>query len=295
MTVERAAGVGPAKIDVVYERIGDQGATPVVLVMGGTAQLIHWNDDFCGLLAARGFEVIRFDNRDAGLSTHFTSAPPVDFQAAMRGDVSTVPYSLSDMAADTVGLLDVLGIASAHFVGASQGGMIAQVIAVEHPARIRSLVSMMSTPRVAQPSPEVMAKVFSGGYPTAREEAADRRIAMLAVAGSPAYPYDEAHARAVAMRAFDRDHDLPSVVRQSAAVLKSGDRTASLRAVRCPTLVVHGLADALCPPQYGRETAAAIPGAELVEIEGMGHDLPRQLYPRIVELIATTVARGERA
>lgn len=295
MTIEIATHVGPSRIDVAYERLGDPSAPPVLLIMGLGAQLIGWPEGLCDALVAKGLHVIRFDNRDVGASTHMTSAPVPNFMAAMAGDYSSASYRLSDMAADTIGLLDKLGIESAHLVGASMGGFIAQTIAIEHPRRVRSLTSIMSTTgdlRVGQPHPEAM-QVFAGAPPVTRAEVIERGLFASRILGSPGFPPEpEALAERVG-RAYDRAYDGVGVVRQAIAVVASGDRTAGLRRIDTPTLVIHGSADKMCDVSGGRATAAAIAGAELVIIDGMGHDLPRPLWPQFATKIAEVVQRGE--
>jgi pimeloyl-ACP methyl ester carboxylesterase len=296
MGEETAHKVGIAGIDIAYERLGDWPAPPVVLVMGVGAQMINWPDGFCAELVARGLHVIRFDNRDVGLSTHLPHAPTPDLQAALAGDISTASYTLSDMAADAVGLLDSLGLDSAHIVGASMGGAIAQTIAIEHPGRIRSLTSMMSTTgdtAVGQPRAEVLAAVFSGPPAVTRQDVIDQRVRAMRALGSPGFATDEAAVREVAGRAYDRAHDPLGAARQALASVASGDRTARLRLVDLPTLVLHGADDAMCSVSGGRATAGAIPGAELVVIAGMGHNLPRALWPEITSRIAAMVDRVE--
>ncbi|HML17819.1 MAG TPA: alpha/beta hydrolase [Bryobacteraceae bacterium] len=289
---EKASKVGPAGIDIAYQRLGNPDAPVVLLIMGLAGQSIHWPDAFCDALVDSGLQVIRFDNRDAGLSTHLTDAPPPNLPAALAGDLSSVSYTLSDMAADAVGLLDVLGFEKAHVVGASMGGAVAQTMAIEHPDRVRSLTSMMSTTgnmSVGQPSPEVLREVFGGPPAVTRDEVIEQRLRAARAVGSPGYPSDENEIAARARRAYDRSHDPIGVARQAVATVASGNRTERLRHLEVPTLVIHGLADRMCDASGGRATAEAIPGAELVLIEGMGHDLPPglrfQLAARIAEFV----------
>jgi len=292
----RASKVGPAGIDIAYQRLGNPDAPAVLLIMGLAGQLIHWPDAFCHALAGHGLQVIRFDNRDGGLSTHFTDAPPPDLPAALSGDLSSASYTLSDMAADTVGLLDALGFGSAHLVGASLGGAIAQTIAIEYPDRVRSLTSMMSTTgnrSVGQVSPDVLREVFGGSSATTRGEVIQQRLRVVRAVGSPAYPADESEVAARAGQAYDRSHDPVGIARQAVASVASGDRTERLRGLNVPTLVIHGLADRLCDVSGGRATAEAISAAELLLIEGMGHDLPPGLRSQLAERIAEFVWRVE--
>jgi pimeloyl-ACP methyl ester carboxylesterase len=293
-----ARNVGPAGIEVAYERIGDPAAPPVLLIQGLGAQLIGWPDGFCTALAERGLHVIRYDNRDVGRSTHFHDAPEPDLRAALAGDLSTVSYTLSDMAADAVGLLDALGLETAHIVGASMGGAIAQTLAIEHPARVRSLTSMMSTTgdmSVGQPTPETLRAVFSGPPAATRQEAVEQAIRTFAIVESPGYPTDEAEVTDRAGRAYDRGFDRVGIARQAIASVASGDRTDLLRRLDVPTLIVHGSDDVMCDPSGGRATAAAIPGAELLIIDGMGHNLPRALWPELTARIAQLAQRADRA
>jgi pimeloyl-ACP methyl ester carboxylesterase len=295
MNVQKAMNVGPAGIEIAYESFGDAAAPPVLLLMGLGSQMLAWHEGFCAELVARGLRPIRFDNRDAGLSTHFHDAPAPDFPAAMAGDTSSASYNLSDMAADTVGLLDALGLPSAHLVGASMGGFIAQTVAIEHPGRVRSLTSIMSTtgnPSVGQPHPDT-ARMFAGGTPTTRAEVMDRAVLSAQIVGSPGFPLDEAEVRERAGLAYDRSYDPTGLVRQAIAVLASGDRTERLQTITAPTMVIHGADDKMCHVSGGRATAEAIPGAELVVIEGMGHNLPRPLWPRLADLIANHIQRVE--
>jgi pimeloyl-ACP methyl ester carboxylesterase len=210
MVDQKVSKVGPAGIDIAYQRLGNPDAPVVLLIMGIGAQSIAWPDAFCHALVDRGLQVIRFDNRDAGLSTHLTEAPPPNLPAALAGDLSSVSYTLSDMAADAVGLLDALGFEKAHVVGASMGGAIAQTMAIEHPDRVRSLTSMMSTTgnmSVGQPSPEALREVFSGPPATTRDEVIQQMLRAFRAVGSPGYPNDEKEVAARAGRAYDRSYD----------------------------------------------------------------------------------------
>jgi pimeloyl-ACP methyl ester carboxylesterase len=225
-----------------------------------------------------------------------TDAPPANLPAALAGDLSSASYTLSDMAADAAGLLDALGVEKAHVVGASMGGFIAQTMAIEHPDRVRSLTSMMSTTgnmQVGQPSPEVLRAVFGGSSANTRDEVIQRMLRAFRAVGSPGYPTDEKEVAALAGRAYDRCYDPIGVARQAIASVASGDRTERLRHLKVPTLVIHGLSDRMCDVSGGRATAEAIPGAELVLIEGMGHNLPPGLRSRLAERIAEFVWRAE--
>ena len=295
MTIQKVSNVGPARIEIAYERLGDRGAPPVLLIMGAGTQLIGWPDELCDQLVASGLQIVRFDNRDVGESTHMTGAPPPNPLAALAGDFSSASYTLSDMAADSVGLLDVLGLDSAHVVGASLGGFIAQTIAIEHPRRIRSLTSIMSTTgdrSVGQANPSVL-HALGGLQPTTRDEVMQRAAVTFRAIGSTGFAIDLDAIAERAGRAFDRSHDPLGMMRQIVASLASGDRTPRLRSLDLPTLVIHGTADPLVDVSGGRATAAAIPGAELLVIEGMGHDLPRAVWPQLTAAIAAIVRRGE--
>ena len=295
MTVEIAHAVGPARLDIAYERFGDHDAPPALLIMGLGTQMLGWPDGFCDALVARGLHVIRFDNRDIGLSSHVHDAPVPDVRAALTGDPSSASYRLSDMAADTVGLLDHLGLDSAHLVGASMGGFIAQTVTIESPDRVRSLTSIMSStgdPGVGQATQRGLTALLSPPA-TTREEAIERTVAIVRVIGSPGFELDEADIRWRTGLAYDRSNDPIGVGRQLVAIAASGDRTEALRSVAVPTLVLHGADDPLVDVSGGRATAQAIPGAELVVIDGMGHHLSRELWGEIARRIGGLVERAE--
>jgi len=281
-------------IELCYQEMGDPNGEPLLLVMGLATQMIAWDEEFCGMLANRGFRVVRFDNRDIGRSTKLRDAGVPGKLDMLVGRSGNAPYLLRDMAADTVGLMDHLGIESAHLVGASMGGMIAQTTAIEHPERVRSLVSIMSTTgnrRVGHPSYRTFGLLL-GKPPREREAAIERVIKTFKTIGSPGYPFEEERVREIAGRSFDRGHSEAGIARQLLAITASGDRTPGLRKLDVPTAVIHGKSDVLVNPSGGRATAKAIPGARLKMIDGMGHDMPRALWTTFVEEIACNAARA---
>jgi pimeloyl-ACP methyl ester carboxylesterase len=282
-------------IELCYQEMGDPDGEPLLLVMGLATQMIAWDEDFCRMLAERGFRVVRFDNRDIGRSTKIRDAGVPNLLAMATGR-GAAPYLLRDMAADTVGLMDHLGIDSAHLVGASMGGMIVQSVAIEHPERVRSLTSIMSTTgsrRVGHPSYRTFGLLLAKP-PREREAAIERVIKTFRTIGSPGYPFEEERVREIAGRSFDRGHSEAGIARQMHAITASGDRTAGLRQLEVPALVIHGKSDVLVNPSGGRATAKAIPGARLKMIDGAGHDMPRALWPAFVEEIAANAARAPR-
>ena len=278
-------------IDLCYEIFGDANAEPMILIMGLGAQMIHWDDEFCQQLAARGFRVIRFDNRDIGKSSHLSGGKRLTAMELLKLRFLKIPvqapYRLRDMAEDTTGLMDVLGIRSAHVVGLSMGGMIAQEIAILFPQRVRSLTSIMSTtgnPRVPPATREAMA-ILMAPPPTTREEFFVRFAQTWKVLRVGRFPEDEALDQARAERTFARGINPAGVARQLRAILASGSRKERLHAVKAPTLVIHGTVDPLVHPMGGKDTAASIPGAKLLMIEGMGHALPIPMWPQIIDAI----------
>jgi pimeloyl-ACP methyl ester carboxylesterase len=283
-------------IELCYESFGSPDGEPLLLVMGLGAQMTAWPVELCEALVDRGFFVTRYDNRDVGHSTKLGSGEALDFLptflAAMQGEAVDVPYRLTDMAADAVALLDALGIDAAHIVGVSMGGMIAQTIAIEHPTRVRSLTSIMSTTGdtdVGQPSPEAMSALLRPAADD-RDTAIDNAVAARKVIGSPAH-FDEDEARALAEAAYDRSYDPAGMARQLLGIVASGSRADGLRNLSVPTLVVHGDVDPLVTPSGGQRTAELVPGAELLMLEGMGHDLPAAFYAPIVDAITSLAAR----
>jgi pimeloyl-ACP methyl ester carboxylesterase len=281
-------------IEIAYQEAGDPAGEPLLLVMGLATQMLAWDEEFCALLAGRGFRVVRFDNRDIGHSTMLDAAGVPSRRDLFLGRRESVAYLLSDMAADAVGLMDHFGISSAHVAGVSMGGMIGQTLAIEHRERVRSLVSMHSTTgsrRVGTPTLRAVAMMMSKA-PRDRQGYVERVIKTYGLIGSPAYPMDEPRLREVAGRMYDRSHNPRGVLRQMHAISASGDRTASLRKLSLPVTVIHGSRDPLIRPSGGRATARAIPGARLRLVEGLGHDLPRDLWPIFVDEIADTAARA---
>jgi pimeloyl-ACP methyl ester carboxylesterase len=284
-------------VELCYETFGDPSDAAVLLVMGLATQMVGWHEDFCEAFAERGFFVIRFDNRDIGRSQRMTGPVPTVRQLVLR-DKRVARYTLDDMAQDGFGLLDHLGIERAHVVGVSMGGMIAQTMAARRPERVLSLVSWMSNTGArwnGQPSPR-MYPVLLKTPPRDREGYINHAVWVFSRIGSPGFAADEESLRRIAGLSFDRGINAVGSLRQLAAIIASGDRTPLLRTITAPTLVIHGLRDKLVPLSGGRATARAIPGARLLTIEGMGHDIPRAAWPRILDAIEENAARaGEPA
>ncbi|WP_296327157.1 alpha/beta fold hydrolase [Reyranella sp.] len=281
-------------IEIEYETFGNRKDPALLLIMGLGAQLTLWPESLCEGLAGQGFFVVRYDNRDVGLSTDFDKWGMPDLMGAfarlMKGETVDAPYLLSDMAADAIGLLDALGIDRAHMVGGSMGGMIAQVIAATHPARTRSLVSIMSTSgRYGLPAgkPEAVAMLSAQPEGPAREQIIAHGIKLRTVISGPGYPTDPAAMRALVERNVDRRYYPPGAARQYLAIMASGPRVDLLKTVKVPTLVLHGEDDPLLPVECGRDVAALVPGAKIETFPGWGHDVPEQMVPKLVSSITS--------
>jgi pimeloyl-ACP methyl ester carboxylesterase len=282
-------------IVIEYDSFGSLDVEPMLLISGLGTQMIRWTTPFCEMLAARGFRVIRFDNRDVGLSTHFDGAPAAGVTAG-----EAAPYTLYDMANDVVGLLDALGIERAHIVGRSMGGMIAQLVASQHADRVLSLTSIMST--TGNPDlPPASARAFAALTRRAPNPVEDEKgfldhcVDLARVIASPGYPFDEDAHRAQAMAELERSSYRAGFARQIAAIGASGDLRDKIRTIAVPTLVIHGADDVLVPPAGGRDTAANIRGAELRIIDGMGHDLHPDLHECLTSAIAQNARRAGAA
>lgn len=296
MTLAEANG-----ITIEYDSFGSQDAEPMLLVSGLGVQMTRWTVPFCEMLAARGYWVIRFDNRDVGLSTHFDRSPVPEIMAVAsavaRGERPDIPFTLHDMVDDAVGLLDALEIKRAHLVGRSMGGMIAQLVASAHPHRTLSLTSIMSgtgNPSLPPPTPEAMAMLTRRAPNPSEDEEGflAHCVAFSRAISSPGYPFDEATQRLQALAEVRRAYNPAGFGRQIAAMVAAGDLRPQLKTIVAPTLVMHGENDPLIPPAAGRDTAANIKGAELKMIEGMGHDLPPELYEAVTSAIAGNARRA---
>ncbi len=281
-------------LELEYETFGDPAHDPMVLVMGFAQQLIDWDPRFCQRLAMRGFYVVRFDNRDVGLSSKLESAPRPKVGAILAGDLSTVAYSIDDMADDTAGLITALGFRTAHVVGVSMGGMIAQSLSIRYLNLVKSLASIMSTtgdPRVGQASPEIIPIVMKAP-PADRQANIEQAVLVWRTLASPGFPFDEAGIRARSALAYDRCYYPLGNARQAAAILSQRDRTEPLRAMRAPAVVIHGKADRLIHYSGGEATARAIADAKLVLVEGMGHDLAEGVWPLLIDEITQNAERA---
>ncbi|WP_410648073.1 alpha/beta fold hydrolase [Amycolatopsis sp. cmx-4-54] len=278
-------------VQLCHETFGAPDGRPLLMIMGLASQMIWWDDELCENLAAERFFVIRYDNRDAGRSSRMSGRANLPLAYTLR----TAPYSLADMAGDAAGLLTALGVESAHVVGASMGGMVAQTLAIEYPSRVRSLTSIMSTTGnrfVGRPSAKAMAMLLTAP-PRGREEYVDSLVRTFRVIGSPGYPFDEARMRERAERSFDRGVNPGGTARQLAAIVSSRDRFRALRRLEVPALVVHGSKDPLVHVSGGRATARALRKSEVDIVPGMGHDLPRAIWPRLTRGLVRTADRAD--
>jgi pimeloyl-ACP methyl ester carboxylesterase len=289
---ERFAQVGA--IELCWQGFGDEANAPLLMVMGLGSQMLLWPEGFCELLAERGFWVIRFDNRDAGRSTVLADAGTPSISEALAGDVSNAPYTLSDMAGDAAGLLDALELEHAHVCGGSLGGMIAQTLAIEHPERVLSLASVMSTTGdrdVGGPNAAGM-EALTTVAPPDREGYIEATVNARAMIGSPGFPRDEDYARDLAARCWERGYHPEGTQRQVVAIIASGDRTGRLRGLAVPTVVIHGDSDPLINVSGGHATAGAVADSRLVVVPGMGHDLPPGAWPTVVDAITANAVRA---
>ena len=290
MPIARTTG---RPVEIAYETFGPPDGEPMLLVMGLGMQMLLWPDDFCAALVDSGFAVARYDNRDSGLSTHLREAGAPSLLGIMARPRAVARYHLADMAADGVAVLDALGWSSAHVVGVSMGGMIAQTMAIRHPGRVRSLTSIMSTPSTRIGRPRLRAMALLASRPAYDRESAGRRmVKVFRIIGSRRYAHDDVWLREAGRLSYDRGEDQAGVARQLAAINASPDRRPGLAGVRVPTLVLHGEADPMVRPSGGRATAAAVPGARLVTYPGMGHDLPRALWDSMISEIRAVTAAG---
>jgi pimeloyl-ACP methyl ester carboxylesterase len=289
---QKVADVGRG-IEICYEQIGNPSDPPIVLI-AGLGQQLHgsWPTEFAAALAARGYRVTRFDNRDVGRSTHMKFPPPKPV-SILRGGNHPQQYHLGDMARDTVGLLDALGYPDAHLAGISMGGMIAQTVAAHYPGRVRTLTSIMSTtgaPKIGRPALSTWLRLATSKPPRSSEQAIARDLAIFRHIGSHGFPFDEQRVRDRAALGWERDRSSAGTPRQLAAIFRSGDRTRELAQIDVPTLVIHGDRDRMVNPTGGAATARAIRGARLETIAGMGHDLPAGVWQRVLDLLTDHVA-----
>ncbi len=288
---EKIAKAG--NVEIAYDTFGNPSSPPMLLIMGLGAQMIRWDEAFCKILASQGHWVIRFDNRDVGLSTKFDNAGVPDLMSLMQGKPVKVPYTLKDMAGDTVGLLDALGVKKADVIGVSMGGMIAQSLAIHYPERVRTLTSIMSStgnPDLPQATPEATAVLLTPPVSN-KADYITSELKVAKVLHGPVYKLDEEFVRNYAERSWERNYCPQGLSRQLGAILMSGSRSQALKKVKIPTLVIHGTADPLVPVEGGKDTAKSIPGAKLEIIEGMGHSFPTEKVPQIVKAILQHTAR----
>ena len=280
------------EIQIEYETFGVSSGRPLLFIIGLGGQMIHWDEDLCKGLARRGYYVIRFDNRDVGRSSKFEAVRVPNIPALMgkilKGEEVHPPYTLEDMADDAVCLLDALGLQKAHICGMSMGGMIAQTIAIRHPSRVLSLISIYSTTgnrELPQPKPEILG-ILIALPPNSREAYIEHMLGVFKKIAGPRFAVDESWTRKTMAESFDRSYYPQGIARQLVAIMTQRDRRTALGLLKVPALVIHGTDDPLVPVEGGRDTAKSIPGAQLMLIEGMGHDLPHGgAWPQIFETI----------
>jgi pimeloyl-ACP methyl ester carboxylesterase len=279
-------------IQIEYETFGASSGRPLLLIIGLGGQMIQWDDDLCQGLAKRGYYVIQFDNRDVGRSTKFETGGvpniPAIIEKILKGEEVQPPYTLEDMADDAVGLLDALGLQRAHICGMSMGGMIAQTIAIHHPSRVLSLISIYSTTgnrELPQPKPEILG-ILMAVPPNSREAYIEHMLKLFKTIAGPRFGVDEAWTRKIMAESFERSYYPQGAARQLLAILTQRDRRPALASLKAPTLVIHGTADPLVSIEAGKDTAQSIPDAQLMLIAGMGHDLPHGgAWPQIIDAI----------
>lgn len=285
-------------IQIEYDTFGNPSSPPLLLIMGLGRQMIVWDEEFCNQFAGQGLYVIRFDNRDVGLSSKIykDEVPNVMgvSDALQRGETAKVPYTLDDMADDSIGLLDALGIERAHVCGVSMGGMIAQIMAMRNPSRVWSLISMLSStgdPDLPTAKPEVIALLMAP-RPDKRDAYVEHMVNVFRTLAGPKIPIDEKLTRRLVERSYDRCYYPQGVAYHWAAVMAAGDRTQALKSISAPTLVIHGSDDPLIPVECGKATTEAVPGAELLIIEGLGHSIPREARPRLMNAIVAHIKKA---
>jgi pimeloyl-ACP methyl ester carboxylesterase len=278
--------VDTSRVRIAYETFGDPSAPPVMLVTGLAAQMLAWPDELCVGLAELGFYVVRADNRDVGLSSHFPTDKPLTLLDVLR---KRAPYTIADMADDMIGLIDALGLAPVHLIGVSMGGFISQTVAIKRPDMIKTLTLLMTSTgsrRVGLPKPRVVWRILSQPPAAGREAAIATSLITFRAIGSTGYPFNGELISSIVAASYDRDYDAPGRRRQLAAVVAQPDRTKQLAQLKIPTLVMHGLVDPVVSASGGVALARTIPGARFVGFSGMGHDLPRALWPRVLAEIA---------
>jgi pimeloyl-ACP methyl ester carboxylesterase len=286
-------------IQIEYDTFGEVRSKPLLMIKGIGQQMITWSDDFCSLLAQAGHYVIRFDHRDVGLSSKLEDKKVPELTQILtsvaQGQKIDPPYTLDDMAGDAIGLLDKLGFNKAHVCGMSMGGAIAQILAISYPSRLLSLTLMMTStgnPDLPPAKPEAMGALISPA-PNQQQAYIEHHLNVFRIIGSPGFPFNEEYHRKLAGRLFNRSFYPEGMTRHFLALLSQENRKPALAKVKLPTLVIHGADDPLVPVEAGKDAAEAIPGAEILIIKGMGHDLPREVWPTVVKAMTKNTAKGQ--